>query len=224
MNKLSAHLRASGTPRLYRKKEHLLFQGEIPRHVTLILDGIVKAYAITSGGEERIAALYGKGDLIPIAWSLGQAPNSLFHYEALNDVRTLQVTRTEFDNLLETNPEFHESLLAMLGMEYAALLLRVTGLVQSRAIEKISYTLYYLMFRHGIDRGNDEYSIDVKLSQSALADLIGQTRESTAKNLKVLKEKGVVSYNSSIYTVNKSKLEAFLGEDAFLDAGMITRQ
>lgn len=220
MNRLSSHLRSVGTPRLYRRKEHLLFQGEIPRGVTVILDGIVKAYAITSSGEERIAALYGKGDLIPIAWSLGQAPNSLFHYEALNDVRTLQVSRSEFDEMLHSNAEFRESLLSMLGMEYAAMLLRVTGLVQSRAIEKISYTLYYLMFRHGIDRGDGMYSIDVKLSQSALADLIGQTRESTAKNLKILKEKGVVEYSSSIYTINKAKLEGFLGEDAFLDAGI----
>ena len=48
-----------------------------------------------------------------------------------------------------------------------------------------------------------------------LAGLIGQTRESTAKNLKLLKDAGVVDYTSSTYTVNKARLEAYLGEDAF---------
>ena len=97
----------------------------------------------------------------------------------------------------------------------ASLTLRVTGLCQSRATEKICYTLYFLMFRYGIDRQNGLYEIDLKLTQGMLAGLIGQTRESTAKNLKVLKDAGVVDYVSSTYTVNKQKLENYLGEDAF---------
>jgi CRP/FNR family transcriptional regulator, cyclic AMP receptor protein len=214
---LNPYIRSVAIPRLYRKNDNLLFQGEIPRSVTVIVDGIVKAYTITSDGEERITAIYGKGDVLPIAWAVGQAPNSLFYYEALNDVRTLQLTKKEFTKLIDESHDFRQAILGILGRNYAGILLRVTGLVQSRAIDKISYTLYYLMFRHGIEKKEGLFTLDVRLSQSTLADLIGQTRESTAKNLKVLKEKGIIHYSSSIYTINKSKLENFLGDDSLIE-------
>ena len=50
-----------------------------------------------------------------------------------------------------------------------------------------------------------------------IASLVGLTRESTAKNLKVLKDKKIISYTKSSYKINKEKLEAFLGEDGFRD-------
>ena len=102
----------------------------------------------------------------------------------------------------------------------AELLLRITGLSQSRAAEKICYTLYFLMFRYGVERAPGTYEIDLKLTQGMLANLIGQTRESTAKNLKALKQSGVIDYTSSTYTINKQKLEAFLGEDVFRDLAL----
>lgn len=43
------------------------------------------------------------------------------------------------------------------------------------------------MFRYGIERQAGTFEIDLKLTQSMLANLRGQTRESTAKNLKFLK-------------------------------------
>lgn len=218
---LNNHIRSIAIPRLYRKNDNLLFQNEVPRSVIIIVDGIVKAYTITSDGEEKITAIYSKGDALPIAWAVGQAPNSLFYYEALNDVRTLHITKDEFTQLIDESHGFRQAVLAILGRNYAAILLRVTGLVQSRAIDKISYTLYYLMFRHGIERKPGLYTINARLSQSTLADLIGQTRESTAKNLKILKEKGVIDYSSSIYTIDKSRLEKFLDDDSLVEEAFV---
>jgi CRP-like cAMP-binding protein len=107
-----------------------------------------------------------------------------------------------------------------LGSDYTALLLRVAGLEQSRAIDKIGFTLYYLMFRFGKSSDGEQFMIDVKLSQSMLASLVGLTRESTAKNLMLFKEKGVIRYESSVYTVYKLRLENFLGEDAFRELSL----
>jgi len=47
--------------------------------------------------------------------------------------------------------------------------------------------------------------------------LVGLTRESTAKNMKILRDRGIIDYASFTYTVDKAKLEAFLGEDGFRD-------
>ena len=215
MKQLLSQLREVGTPTLYRKGSSLYFQGEVPRYAVIILDGVVKAYTISREGNETIVHLYGKGSILPLAWVNSQSPTALFNYEAVNDVRCLKLKRDDFLHTMSEKPEYLREYPDYMVHNQASMLLRITGLAQSRAIEKICYTLYFLMFRYGIERGGGAYVIDLKLTQSLLAELIGQTRESTAKNLKILKEAGVVDYTSSTYTVNKPRLEAYLGEDSF---------
>ena len=215
MKQLLSHLRAVGTPSIYRKNASMFFQGEIPRFVTVILDGVVKAYTINPEGEEIIVNLYGRGAILPTAWVNNESTTALFNYDAVNDVRVLKIKKSDFYDAIDSDAALQREYMEYLMKSQAELLLRVTGLSQSRAAEKICYTLYFLLFRYGLERGNDTYEIDLKLTQSMLASLIGQTRESTAKNLKVLKEAGVVDYTSSTYVVNKRKLESYVGEDAF---------
>lgn len=220
MDSLLPYLKKSATVRRIKKGGNVLFQGEIPRSVMIVRDGVVRAYTITSSGEERIVSLFSKGDIIPLAWALGEAPNALFYYDALSEVRVLTVPKQAFLNTLMNDKELLASMVKFVTNEYTALLFRITGLGQSRAIEKIGYTLYYLLFRYGVEKAGGKYAIDIKMSQTVIAALVGLTRESTTKNLKILKDKGVISYTNSTYTINKAKLESFLGEDAFRDLAL----
>lgn len=220
MDSLLPYLKESATVRRIKKGGNVLFQGEIPRSVMIVRDGVVRAYTITSSGEERIVSLFSKGDIIPLAWALGEAPNSLFYYDALSEVRVLTIPKQKFQDTVMNNPELLRSMIKFVTTELTALLFRITGLGQSRAIEKIGYTLYYLLFRYGIPKPNGRYAIDIKMSQTVIAALVGLTRESTTKNLKLLKDKGIISYSNSTYTINKTRLESFLGEDAFRDLNL----
>lgn len=222
MKQLLPRLREVGIPALYRKGSSLFFQGEVPRHATVILDGVVRAYTITSEGEEAIINLYGKGGVLPMAWLTNQASTALFNYEAVNDVRVLKIPKQLFTELIHSDIELQKEFVEILSRSQASLLLRVTGLSQPRAVEKICYTLYFLMFRYGLERSEDRYEIDLKITQGMLAQLIGQTRESTAKNLKTLKTAGVVDYTTSTYIVNKRRLEQFLGEETFRELNLRT--
>lgn len=217
MDQLFRELKPHSNMRLVRKGTNILFQGEIPRSALIVRDGFVRAYTITSSGEERVVALYGKGDVFPLTWVLGETSNTLFYYDALTDVRLMAVPKPIFMSTLMKDTELLSAMLRFVGNQYTALLLRVTGLEQSRAVEKIGFTLYYLLFRYGEEKKSGEYVVDVKISQILLASFVGLTRESIVKNLKILKDKDVIDYDKSIYTINKVKLEHFLGEDGFRD-------
>lgn len=215
MKQLMAQLRAVGTPTIYRRDASIYFQGEVPRYVVAILDGVVKGYSISSDGDETIVNLFGKGAVLPLEWVNDQSTAALFNYDALNDVRALKIKKTDLHEAIDADITLMREYLDLVSSSQAGLLLRVTGLCQSRATEKICYTLYYLAFRYGLDRPNGLTEINLKLTQGMLANLIGQTRESTAKNLRVLKDADVIDYTSSTYFINKSKLESYLGEDSF---------
>ena len=221
MESIVQHLRPHATARFVKKGSNIIFQGEIPRRVSIIRDGIVRAYTITSTGEERTIALYGKDDIFPLTWVLGETSNSLFYYEAFTDVRLMTTTKESFMEIVMAHPDRLATMFRYVGTLYTSLLFRMTGLEQSRAIEKIGFTLYYLLFRYGVEEKPGIYTVNLKLSQLMLASLVGLTRESTAKNLKVLKTKRIISYNKSSYKINKEKLEAFLGEDAFRDLQLL---
>lgn len=217
MEDLLHELKPIGSFRTISKGGNVLFQGEIPRHVMMLRSGIIRAYTITSTGEERTVSLHGDGDLLPLTWVLGVTSNSLFYYEAVTDSRVFQVTRKDFNSYLDAKPERMKAMLRQTGMIYSSLLLRITGLEQSRAIEKIGFTLYYLLLTRGKQAEPGKYKIDIRLSHALFGSLVGLTRESTAKNMKLLRDKEIIDYSSFTYTVNKQKLEAFLGEDGFRD-------
>lgn len=215
MNSFASYFKDVGTLKTFRAKAPLAFQGEVPRDIFIVLDGIVRAYTITSSGEERIIGLYGKGNLFPLSWALDQAPNALYYYEAMSDARVLAVKKADFKTIVQADHEAAKQLLGMVAHEYTSAQLRITGLTQSRTLEKLAYTFYYLMFGYGLDRENDTVLINLKLNQTLLASLMGQTREGTARNLKVLVEHGAISYEGSSYTVHRDKLINMLGEDNF---------
>ena len=217
MEDLLHELKPSGTFRTVSKGGNVLFQGEIPRSVMIVRSGVIRAYTITSNGEERTVSLHGDGDIVPLTWVLGTTTNSLFYYEAVTDCRIFQVPRPVFNDYLSAKPERTRAMLDKTATIYASSLLRITGLEQSRAIEKIGFTLYYLLFTRGKETEPGIFKIDVRLSHALFGSLVGLTRESTAKNMKQLRDKGIIDYASFTYIVNKAKLEAFLGEDGFRD-------
>lgn len=220
MDALIQQLRPHGTMRVVKKGSNVFFQGEIPRRVMIVREGVIRAYTITSTGEERVVKLHGKGDIFPLSWALGETSNTLFYYDAVSDARLLSVGKDEFLDVLANDTAALTSMLYFMANEYTALLLRINGLEQSRALEKIGFTLYYLLFRYSDEKAPGLFTINMKMSQLMIANLVGLTRESTTKNLKILKDKGIIHYSGSLYTIDKLKLENFLGEDSFRDLSL----
>lgn len=217
MDELLSDIAPYGTTRVVKKGANLLYQSEVPRCAFIVRRGIVRAYTITSSGEERIAALHAKNDIFPLSWIYGETPNTLFYYEALVDSEVVCVPKATLTETIAHNPALQQMIFRFAINEYTALLLRVTALEQSSAAEKIAMTLYYLLIRHGVERTPGKFTIQFKMTQSMIASLVGLTRESTAVNLKMLQRKHVISYSNFTYTINKSSLERFIGEDSFKD-------
>lgn len=213
LHALKPHL----TIRSARKDSTLLYQGEIPRQAFMVRSGVIRAYTITTSGEERIVALYGKGDIFPLTWIFGETNTTLFYYEALSDVQLASVPKDVLLDELSKDKAIMFSVLKYAVNQYTALLLRITALEQSKAAEKIAFTLYYLVFRYGIEKQPGIFTIDIRMTQIMIASFVGLTRESTTINLRLLKKKKIIEYDSFTYIVNKENLEKFIGEDNFKD-------
>ena len=207
----------NATVRFIKKRAVLFYQGEIPRQALVIRHGLVKTYTITASGEERIVCLHSKGDIFPLPWIFDETSNSLFYYEAVTDCEMLSLPKATFLKLLVNNPQLLKNMLKFVTSEYTTLLLHITALEQSRAAEKIGFTLYYLLFHYGRKLASDNYVIDLKLTHPMIASLVGLSRESVVINLRQLKRRGIIQFHHFTYEINKPLLEKFLGEDSFKD-------
>lgn len=213
-------IRAAGTLRNYKTGSSIFFQGEVPRHGILVMHGTVRAYTYASSGEERTVSFYTAGDMLPIAWLLEQVDIALFHYQALDDVQVAQFSKDLFHQHIMQKPDMLRLMFTDLSRDYSASMFRINGLTQSRADEKIAFTLYFLVFRYGKQLKNGRYEITLRLRHAILASFVGLTRESTTKVLRQLQDRGIISYSGGIYTVDKDSLEHYVGEDTFKDVAL----
>lgn len=208
------------TIRSIKKGAILLYQSEIPREAFIVKKGYIRAYTITSTGEERVVALHTRGDIFPLSWVYGETKNTLFYYEAGSNTELAGISKTHFTDAIAASPELSAKILRFAVNEHTALLMRITALEQSNASEKIALTLYYLLVRHGIEKKPGLYTIDIKMTQSMIASLVGLTRESTAVNIAKLKENNIVAYSNFIYVIHRANLEKHIGENSFKDVSL----
>ncbi len=208
------------TIRSIKKGSTLLYQSEIPREAFIVKKGFIRAYTITSSGDERTVALHTRGDIFPLSWVYGETKNTLFYYEAGSNAEVACISKPQLIAIISSSPELMALLIRFTVNEQTALLMRITALEQSNATEKIALTLYYLLIRHGIEKKPGLFTIDIKLTQSMIASLVGLTRESTAVTIAKLKKRDVITYSNFIYVVNRRNLENLVGEDSFKDISL----
>jgi len=217
MGDMLGNIRARATRRTFKKRSILLYQGEAPRMAYVLQSGVVKVYTINNAGEEQIVAFHAKRDVFPAPWIFGKTATTMYYFEALTDCEVLTLPREELYKNMIGSPELLAATLDYFVTNYTGLLMRVTALEQSRAREKIMFTLYYLLFRYGRPTKAGRYVIELGLTHSIIASLVGLTRETTTTELSKLKRQKVLDYNLHNYSVNKEKLERLLGEDSFQD-------
>lgn len=215
MQDITPYLAPFATKRTFKKHSILLYQGEVPQMAYVVLSGVVKVYSINASGEEQIVTFETPGDLFPAPWIFGKASHTLYYCEALGDTEVLQMPRRDLLTRIHDTPELQSLLLNYFAGRYTGLLMRITALEQSRAREKIMFTLYYLLFRYGKETRRGIYMVGIKLTHSVIAGLVGLTRETTTNELTKLKAEKVLRYTTHKYAIDKAKLERLLGEDSF---------
>src|SRR4030095_12689404 len=170
----------------------------------------VKLENITGQGDERIAAFKLAGDMFPTTWSFKKAPSAFYYYEAQTDGEVYIAPRDELRQFVYNNKAALKTIADYYLSNYAGALMRITALEQPKAIDKVLYTLYYLMQSYGKESLRGTVKIQIQLTQQLMANLIGLTRETTAAELVKLKKQGILTYKGREYTVNRDKLIAMI--------------
>ncbi|MBP1962277.1 Crp/Fnr family transcriptional regulator [Paenibacillus aceris] len=193
--------------RNFKKNHVLIFENDLSEEVYLIRSGKLKVYRL-SEDREIILKIASPGEILGEAEALSNHNYRISTVEALENVSAWQLEKQDFLRIVEQYP-------SVLRNAYTILIERIRML--NRLIRYLSFydvrtrtanlitDLYY-----NFGQWEDSIcKIDLKISQSFLANMIGVTRESISKTLAEFQAEGILDIrNKYFYVINKSKLES----------------
>ncbi|MEA1935898.1 MAG: Crp/Fnr family transcriptional regulator [Thermodesulfobacteriota bacterium] len=189
------------------KKGEVLFRKGDEGHILYIIrKGSIKIVLPSELGDEVVLAIFSEGDFFGELALLDGMPRSA-DAVALEPSEVFALNRSDFITFLHDNEEAMQAILSHLSMR----LRKADDFLEDTCFLNVSTRfakkLVELAQTYG-SREGDVIQIDLRLTQKDLASMIGATRESINKELRVLREKGLVSTEEgTICILNLERLE-----------------
>lgn len=164
-----------------------------PRGVFFLSRGYVRAYLISSEGDELTLIIFKEGDFFPIIWAFNETPIS-FYLEAMTPIEVWLAPKEDFLKFVQDNSGVLFELTRRMLTRMGGLLARMGYLVFGNAYNKIASIILICAERFGKKEGKN-IVIQVPLTHKQIADLVGVTRETASLEVKKLEKKGFVTYH-----------------------------
>ena len=174
-----------------REKQVLFRKGDEGTALYIIKKGKIKIVLPSKVGEEVILTIFSEGDFLGEMSLLDEKPRSADGV-AMEESEVYVLNRTDFLSFLQMNENAIRCILSSLSER----LRKTDDLLEDTSFLCVSARLSKKLVELGREFGTHDKNvirIGLRLTQQDLADLVGTTRESINKELKVLRGKGLVS-------------------------------
>ncbi len=180
-------------PRALKRGEVLFRKGDEGTSLYIVKSGSVKIVLPSDMGDEVAAAILSGGDFFGELSLLDGMPRSA-DVVALEASELLALNQRDFLAFLKGNERAIQTIFSYLSMQ----LRRTDELLEDAHFlnisERFARRLIELSHKYGNRKSEKEpIEIDLRLTQKDLASIVGTTRESINKELKALREHGLIS-------------------------------
>ena len=199
---LFAHLNDDALDRLaekaversYRKGQLLFYQGDPGDSLFVMVEGLVKVSVVSEHGDEMVLVALRPPDVFGEVAIVDAGPRSA-SAEALEPTKVLVVTRTALLEVMRSHPDVNEALLRSLGHSLRRLTEQAADLVFLDLHGRVAKLMVHLAEKQAADGG--EIVLDLQMTQSDLARMVGGSRQSVNQILKSFEKRGYVEVQGS---------------------------
>ncbi|HRO43775.1 MAG TPA: Crp/Fnr family transcriptional regulator [Flavipsychrobacter sp.] len=114
------------TPKKLRKRQYLLQEGDVCKHICLVEKGALKAYLIDEKGNESITAFALEGWTISDLSSFFKQLPATLNIDALEDCELVLISKAAHEELLQKMPKYETYMRLLITDAYVALQQRMT--------------------------------------------------------------------------------------------------
>jgi len=205
--------------REYKKGDTIIFEGDIIDSIIIINEGSVKAYKNTADGREQILYVFSEGDFIG-EQNLFSNQVATYSVEALENVKTCNLSREKFQELLFTYPEISVKIIDELGARIARLENALQSIGVRNVDNRIGWFLLELAEKYGT--GTKEGTvIHLPFSREGIANYLGIARETVSRKFSQLESEGLIRLlnNKEILIPDLNKIAGIAGMVPICQAG-----
>ncbi|WP_297428983.1 Crp/Fnr family transcriptional regulator [Clostridium sp.] len=187
---------------------HLFRDKENVNTLYTVLSGSVSLYKLNESGQKRVIFIFGKGKMINDV-IIQDLPTSI-NCEIFEDAEILCYDKNIFLKIMEGDFNLSKNIMSSLAMKVRRLyrqLKNATGVI--RMEKRLAAKLWKLSKDYGVSCDNGVI-INMNISVTYLADLLGSKRETISRSLKILVNENLIEYeNKKIKVINQEKLSQF---------------
>jgi CRP/FNR family cyclic AMP-dependent transcriptional regulator len=197
------------TPRQVKARQTVCHKGEQGDELFILVHGKLKVCSSSDDGREAILAILEDGDVSGEMSIIDGHPRSA-DVVAVQDSDILVIHRRQFLPFLEAHPKATIALMTALikRLRWTDALVEDMHFLDIRT--RLAKTLVRLAQDHGRTTAAGGVRIDLKLSQEDLGNLVGATRESINKQIRVWVEEGILEQSQTNTVVrNMDQLQAY---------------
>lgn len=200
-------------PRALRPEETLVHEGEGHDHVYLVLRGFAYRYKLLANGHRQILGFLLPGDLCDIEFADGIRPDH--SVAALNDAVVATIPVSKINETRRVHPNIDTALSIAASAERSILRHWLLNVGQRNAVRRITHLLCEMAVRlSGVGHHNSDGSVDVPVSQAALADTTGMTTVHVNRSLQRLRRDGLIElYRNRLKIIDPERLADIAGFD-----------
>jgi CRP/FNR family transcriptional regulator, cyclic AMP receptor protein len=191
----------------YRRGETIYSQGDAAETVMYIQTGGVKFTVVNGSGKEAVVAMFGPNDFFGEGCMAGQ-PLRMGTTSAIKPTTVLAIQKKELLRVLHLEHELSDHFISYMLARNIRIEEDLIDQLFNSSERRLARTLL-LLARYGEQEEPDR--ILAKVSQEALASMIGTTRSRVNFFMNKFRKLGFIEYNGKI-KVNKSLLTVVLHE------------
>jgi len=189
-----------GTEVLVKKGNVLLYEGDHPNHIYLIVTGQIRLTKTSTEGKIFFLQKKNQNDLIG-ELSLYNPLTNHFNAEVIQDTCLLRFNRVDLEQLMIKYGELSVAYMQWLSSENQTILAQFRDLVFCGKQGAVFSILIRLSNEYG-KKVTNGILINRKITNQELANYVGATRESINRILKRLIKQNIISVNTKYITIH----------------------
>lgn len=166
-----------------KKGEILFLEKDKINHFYAVLEGKVSMYRLSSNGQKRVFFLLGAGDLLNEV-VFDELPVSVV-CEAFEKTEIVAFHKDEFLSIMAEDFKLTMNILNSIGRKQRRLYRQLKNTLPIGMEKRLAAKLWKLSKDHGIEEDGWRY-IDMNISSTYLSYMLGTSRESVSRAMKVL--------------------------------------
>lgn len=189
------HLVEVCAKRTYPRGQYLWYQGDDSAHLIVVVSGLLKVVLSSEEGDEVVLVTLGPGETVGELALLDGSPRSAA-VVAAEPTTVLMLTRPTVLDLMGRHPAVLDAVLRSLGQ----LVRRLTEQAGDLVFLDLGGRLAKLLLKLAADQvdGEGPVVLDLGLSQSDFAAMVGATRPAVNRALQSMATRGMISLSGRV--------------------------